>query len=206
MVTRKVLFFFLTICSVSGFAQTDHEKQGMQALMKGDFRSAVSVLEKADLNTPNNINVVKMLSYAYYQTGENKKSVTSYSKLLSLKSDDASAYYYRGKARLNIANDPKEAQSTLREEFYLAAIKDFTKAIELNSDNEIQYYQNRGIAYKDYGVFKSYSIKKPTDKVAVVNIFNNSIKDFQKILVAQPLRKDIIDLEKYVKAQITSLK
>ncbi len=206
MIIRKFLFLIFAFYSFSSFAQSDFEKQGMQALLKGDYKNAVSVLEKAEAKTPGNVNVIKMLSYAYYQTGDNKRCVTSYSKLLTLKSEDASAYYYRGKARLNIANDPKESQSQLREEFYLASIKDFTKAIEINSENEVQYYQNRGIAYKDYGIYKSYAAKKPAEKTAVIGLLNNSVKDFQKILVSQPLRKDIIDLEKYVKSQIASLK
>lgn len=202
---KKYLLICFTLFSLSAMGQSDFEKQGMQSLVKGDYKNAVVVLEKAKLKTPENSNVLKMLGYAYFQIGDNEKSITNYSKLLSLKPEDASALYYRGKARLNIANDPKNSLSQMREEFYLSSIKDFTKAIEVNSENEVQYHQNRGIAYKDYAIFKSFKVKKSADKVAVVSLFNNSQKDFQKILVSQPLRKDIIDLEKYVKDQIKSL-
>ena len=94
----------------------------------------------------------------------------------------------------------------MRENFYLSAIKDFTKAIEINGEEDIQILQNRGLAYKDYAIYKSYKIKKNTEKVACVALFNNSISDFQKVLTMQPLRKDIIGWVDYVKAQVTSLK
>lgn len=205
MIYKKYLLICFTLVSLSAMGQSDFEKQGMQSLVKGDYKNAVIVLEKAKLKTPENSNVLKMLGYAYFQVGENEKSITNYSKLLTLKPDDASALYYRGKARLNIANNPKNSLSQMREEFYLSSIKDFSKAIEVNAENDVQYHQNRGIAYKDYAIFKSFKAKKSADKQAVVGLFNNSQKDFQKILVSQPLRKDIIDLEKYVKEQIKSL-
>ncbi|RYG37264.1 MAG: hypothetical protein EOO01_30300 [Chitinophagaceae bacterium] len=107
---------------------------------------------------------------------------------------------------MNIASNPKEALNTMRDNFYQAAIKDFSRAIELNPEDDAQYYQNRALAYKDYGVFRSYKIKKAADKPPVIALFNNSISDFQKILIAQPSRKDITDWTKFVKDQIASLK
>ncbi|MNY38128.1 hypothetical protein D3C86_1727300 [compost metagenome] len=96
--------------------------------------------------------------------------------------------------------------NNLRENFYLAAIKDFTKAIEINGEEDPQLLQNRALAYKDYAIYKSYKIKTKAEKAACVAIFNNSVADFQKVLLVQPLRKDILSLIDYVKAQITSLK
>ncbi len=94
----------------------------------------------------------------------------------------------------------------MRDKFYIAAIKDFTKAIEINGEEDTQILQNRGLAYKDYAIFKSYKIKKSVDKAACIAIFNSSISDFQKVLTIQPIRKDIIGQIDYVKAQIASLK
>src|SRR5690606_28398233 len=179
---------------------------GTQAWMKGDYKLAVVQLEKAESKDPNNSNVLKMLGYSYFQCGDFENAIGAYTKLIRLKPDDYSAYYYRGKARLNIANMPKEAQNPMRENFYTSSIKDFTKAIEISGEEEIQILQNRGVAYKDYGIFKSYKIKKSADKNACIMLFNSSISDFQKILTMQPLRKDVISLVDYVKAQITSLK
>jgi len=200
---KKAILGLIIFSSTTTFAQ--HEKS-MQAMMKGDYKTAVTQLEKADTKTPDNAAVLKMLGYSYFQNGEYEKCISTYSRLLTLKPSEVSAYYYRGKARLNIANDPKESLNTMRENFYTAAIRDFTKAIEITGDEDTQMFQNRGLAYKDYAIFKSYKVKKSAEKVACVALFNNSIADFQKVLIMQPLRKDIIDWVTYDKAQIASLK
>lgn len=199
-----LLTVYFTITNVN--AQGNFEKQGTQAWMKGDYRTAVMHLEKAEANDQGNANVLKMLGYSYFQNGDFESAIGAYTKLIVLKPADYSAYYYRGKARLNIANTPKEALNQMRENFYTSAIKDFTKAIEINGEEDIQILQNRGVAYKDYGIYKSYKIKRNTDKAATVVVLNSAIADFQKILTLQPMRKDIVSLIDYVKAQVVSLK
>ena len=202
---KTLLLLFVTSTSISSYSQGNFEKMGTQAFMKSDYKNAVIQLEKADAGQAS-ANVLKMLGYSYFQNGDYENSISAYSRLITLKPMDYSAYYYRGKARLNIANAPKESLNQMRESFYLSAIKDFTKAVEINGEEDIQILQNRGIAYKDYAIFKSYKIKKSTEKSSCVTIFNNSIADFQKVLTVQPGRKDILNLVDYVKAQITSLK
>ncbi len=202
---KQAILGFIIISSTNSFAQNNGSKS-MQAMMNGDYKTAVNQLEKADAKTPDNANILKMLGYSYFQNGEFELSIKTYSRLILLKSSDISAFYYRGKARLNIANDPKESLNTMRESFYTAAIKDFTKAIELSGEEDTQMLQNRGLAYKDYAIFKSYKVKKSTEKAVCIGLFNSSIADFQKVLTLQPLRKDIIDWVTYDKAQITSLK
>ncbi|RZL34136.1 MAG: tetratricopeptide repeat protein [Pedobacter sp.] len=203
---KTLLLLFVTSTGLSSFAQSNFEKMGTQAYMKSDYKAAVVQLEKASASNPSNANVLKMLGYSYFQCADYENSIDAYSRLISVKPNDFSAYYYRGKARLNVANAPKESLNQMRESFYLSAIKDFTKAIEINGEEDVQILQNRGIAYKDYAIFKSYKIKKSTEKVLCVANFNNSIADFQKVLTLQPGRKDILNLVDYVKAQITSLK
>ncbi|SFG73555.1 tetratricopeptide repeat protein [Pedobacter insulae] len=203
---NKILLIVLFSSTFSSYAQNNFEKMGMQAWMKGDFKGAVAQLEKADNADPNNANVLRALGYSYFQCGDFENAISAYSRLITIKPNDYSAYYYRGKARLTIANAPKQALSQMRENFYVSAIKDFTKAIEINGEEDIQILQNRGIAYKDYAIFRSYKIKKSAEKTACVAVFNNSIADFQKVLTVQPLRRDIIDLMDYVKAQVASLK
>lgn len=204
---KKTLILFLVVSANVSFAQSgSYDKLGMQAMMKGDYKGAVAQLEKADSKTPNNPSVLKMLGYSYFQCGNFESSIETYSRLITVKPSDYSAYYYRGKARQNVANDPKESLNQMRDTFYLSAIKDFTKAIEINGEEDTQLLQNRGLAYKDYAIYKSYKIKKRVDKDACIALFNNSIADFQKVLTVQPLRKDIISLIDYVKAQIVSLK
>ncbi|MGY0040590.1 tetratricopeptide repeat protein [Pedobacter sp. NJ-S-72] len=204
---KKALILFLVVSANVSFAQSgSYDKLGMQAMMKGDYKGAVAQLEKADSKTPNNPSVLKMLGYSYFQCGNFESSIETYSRLITVKPSDYSAYYYRGKARQNVANDPKESLNQMRDTFYLSAIKDFTKAIEINGEEDTQLLQNRGLAYKDYAIYKSYKIKKRVDKDACIVLFNNSVADFQKVLTVQPLRKDIISLIDYVKAQIVSLK
>ncbi|RZL34246.1 MAG: tetratricopeptide repeat protein [Pedobacter sp.] len=186
-------------------AQGNFEKMGRQAFMKSDYKNAVVQLEKADGGQAN-ASVLKMLGYSYFQCGDYEQSISAYTRLIAVKPLDYSAYYYRGKARLNVANAPKESLNQMRENFYTSAIKDFSKAIEISGEEDVQILQNRGIAYKDYAIFKSYKVKKQAEKTACIAIFNSSIADFQKILTMQPLRKDIVGLVDYVKAQITSLK
>ena len=130
----KSIFLLLIITSISltSFAQGSYEKMGMQAWMKGDYKTAVMQLEKADRAVPNNVNVLRTLGYSYFQCGDFENAISSYSRLIVLKPTDYSAYYYRGKARLNIANTPKESLNQMRESFYTSAIKDFTKKFELN--------------------------------------------------------------------------
>ena len=203
---KTFLLLFVISTSTSSFAQSNFEKMGKQAWMNGDYKTAVVQLEKADAADQNNASVLKMLGYSYFQCSDFENSIAAYSRLITLKPNDYSAYYYRGKARLNIANAPKEALNQMRENFYTSAIKDFSKAIEINGEEDVQILQNRGLAYKDYAIFKSYKVKKAPEKTACVAIFNNSIADFQKVLTVQPLRKDIINWVDYVKAQVASLK
>ncbi|WP_421942777.1 tetratricopeptide repeat protein [Pedobacter sp.] len=203
---KHTILGLIIISSTSSYAQNSIDKKIMDAMLKGDYKTAVSQLEKSSTKDPNNVNVLKMLGYSYYQSGDYENSITTYSNLIVLKPTEVSAYYYRGKARLNVANDPKQSLNTMRENFYLAAIKDFTKASELSGEEDTQMLQNRGLAYKDYAIFKSFKAKKNLEKQACVALFNNSIADFQKVLTLQPLRKDIIDWITYDKAQITSLK
>jgi tetratricopeptide (TPR) repeat protein len=203
---QTILMLFVFSASTAFAQNSGYDKLGMQAMMKGDYKGAVNQLEKADTKSPNNANVLKMLGYSYFQCGDFENSIDTYSRLITLKPSDYSAYYYRGKARQNVANDPKESLNNMRESFYLAAIKDFTKAIEINGEEDTQLLQNRALAYKDYAIYKSYKIKTKVEKAACVAIFNNSVADFQKVLLVQPQRKDILSLIDYVKAQITSLK
>lgn len=204
---RTFLLLFVNVFALTSFAQqSNYEKMGTQAFMKNDFKAAVGQLEKADNSSPNNANVLKMLGYSYFQCGDFENAISAYSRLIVLKPNDYTAYYYRGKARLNIANAPKESLNQMRETFYTSAIKDFTKAMEINGEEDAQLLQNRGIAYKDYAIFKSYKIKKSAEKQACISIFNNSIADFQKVLTFQPLRKDIINWIEYVKSQVNTLK
>ena len=82
----------------------------------------------------------------------------------------------------------------------LGAIFDLTKAISIDpNDTSNKYYQTRGIAYREYGVFKLQTGAHYNDKMRGVNSLKASINDLQKVLADNPGRTDIsslIDLSK----------
>jgi tetratricopeptide (TPR) repeat protein len=186
--TAGLLFFILLSTIVMG--QSSYEKLGQKALIDGDFKLAVTNLEKAISADSNNVNTLYMLGYSYYHASNYKKAVSTFNRLISLKPAENSAYYYRGKARNIMATDSKGISNQEREKLLLAAIRDFSKAIQLNSD-DVKLYQNRALAYRDYGVLKAQKIPKFYDKTKAIEAFKSCIADFQKVLEFSPGRKDI---------------
>src|SRR5690606_24918755 len=75
-----------------------HVRLGQKALIDGDFKAAAGHLQKALPAEANDPNVMYMLAYSQYQIGEYKKALDAFSKVIALRPDHESAYYYRGKA------------------------------------------------------------------------------------------------------------
>ena len=186
--TTGLLFFILL--STIALGQSSYEKLGQKALIDGDFKLAVTNLEKAIAADSNNVNTLYMLGYSYYHAANYKKAVTTFNRLISLKPAENSAYYYRGKARNIMGTETKNLTNLEREKLLLASIRDFSKAIQLNTD-DVKLYQNRAIAYRDYGVLKAQKIPKFYDKTKAVEAFKSCITDFQKVLEFSPGRRDI---------------
>ncbi|MBC7745967.1 MAG: tetratricopeptide repeat protein [Flavobacterium sp.] len=186
--TFSLIFFVLL--SGSAISQNTYQKMGQKALIDGDFKLAVTHLEKAISTDSNNVNTLYMLGYSYYHATNYKQSVATFNRLISLKPDENSAYYYRGKARNIMATEVKNLSNTEREKLLLASIRDFSKAIQIN-ENDVKLYQNRAIAYRDYGVLKAQKIAKFYDKTKATDAFKSCITDFQKVLTFSPGRKDI---------------
>lgn len=184
-----LLFFILT--ANFSFAQSSYHKMGQKALIDGDFKSAVINLEKALATDSNDVNTLYMLGYSYYHSSKYKQAVAIFNRVISLKPLENSAYYYRGKARSIMANETKGMANVEREKLLLATIRDFSKAIELNGE-DVKLYQNRAIAYRDYGVLKGQKIPNFYDKTKATSAFRSCIADFQKVLNITPDRKDII--------------
>ena len=188
-------------------AQNAYFKLGQQAVMDGDFRSAVAHLEKACITDSTNANALWMLGYSYYHSDNYKKSITAYTKVIAIKPADAMAYYYRARAKSYLGKD-NQATPADKELYLLGAIVDFTKAISINNDpSDSKYYQNRGIAYREYGMFKLQSNTHFYDKVRGVNALKASVVDLEKVLNDNPSRNDIavlIDQSKEKLIQATS--
>jgi len=195
-----VIVSFLVITTIeTALAQNAYVKLGQQALMEGDFKTAVSHLEKACLIDSTNASALWMLGYSYYHSENYKKSIAAYTKEISVSPLDASAYYYRARAKSYMGKD-NQFSTAEKEKYLIGAIFDLTKAISIDpNDSSNKFYQTRGIAYREYGVFKLQTASRYADKVRGINSLKASISDLEKVLADNPSRADIsalIDLSK----------
>ena len=176
----SVIFSFLLIASLENVsAQNAYVKLGQEALMDGDFKAAVAQLEKACLIDSTNANALWMLGYSYYHSENYKKSVAAYTKELAINPTDASAYYYRARAKGYLGKD-NELSVADKEKYLLGAIFDLTKAIAIDpNDSSNKFYQTRGIAYRDYGIFKLSAPGHYFDKNRGINSLKASIADLE---------------------------
>ncbi|HEY0246469.1 MAG TPA: hypothetical protein VGC01_12955 [Mucilaginibacter sp.] len=191
-----VILSFLIISSVEPLlAQNAYVKLGKQAFIDGDFRAAVMQLEKACLIDSTNSNALWMLGYSYYHSDNYQKSITAFTKEISITPTDAYAYYYRARAKSHLGADAQLSPAE-REKYLLSAIFDYTKAIDVNpNDSKIaSFYQNRGIAYREYGIFKLQANSRTYDRLSGIKALKASIDDLQKVLTNDPNRSDITSL------------
>ena len=180
-------------------AQNAYVKLGQKALMDGDFKAAAAQLERACIIDSTNSNALWMLGYSYYHSENYKKSIAAYSKELLINPTDATAYYYRARAKSFLGKD-EQLPAAEKEKYLIGAIFDLTKAIAIDPDGtKNRYYQTRGIAYREYGVFKLTATGHYYDKVRGINSLKASINDLEKVLADNPDRPDIsalIDLSR----------
>jgi tetratricopeptide (TPR) repeat protein len=183
----SALLSFLVVSSSFevAVAQNAYFKLGRESFVEGDFRSAVMQLEKSCIIDSTNANAQWMLGYAYYHNENYRKSVVAYTRAIDLKPADASAYYYRARAKGYLAKDIS-ATAADKEKYLLGAIVDFSKSIEIEPD--AKSYQNRAIAYRDYGLFRLQPDTRFYDRVRGINSLKASIADFEKVLNDQPGR------------------
>jgi len=202
----SILVSLLVISSFDAtYAQNAYVKLGQQAFMDGDFKSAIQQLERACSVDSTDANALWMLGYSYYHSDNYKKSIAAYTKVIAIKPTDASAYYYRAKAKSYLAKDNTLPPAD-KERYLLGTIFDLTKGIEINSDpNDIKFYQNRGIAYRDYGIFKLQPNAHFYDKTRGINSLKASIADLEKVLTMDPSRSDISSLIDFSKGKLADL-
>ncbi|WP_428330249.1 tetratricopeptide repeat protein [Mucilaginibacter sp.] len=191
----SVIISFLIISSLENTsAQNAYVKLGQQALMDGDFKVAAAQLEKACLVDSTNANALWLLGYSYYHSENYKKSITAYNKEIAINPVDANAYYYRARAKSYLGKD-NQMSAADKEKYLYGAIFDLTKAISIDpNDKKNKYLQTRGIAYREYGVFKLQSNGHAYDKVRGINSLKASIADLERVLADNPGRMDISSL------------
>jgi tetratricopeptide (TPR) repeat protein len=201
-----VILSLLIISSVEGvYAQNAYVRLGRQSFMDGDFKAAIQQLERGCMKDSSDVEALWMLGYSYYHSDNYKKSITAYTKVLSIRPTDASAYYYRARAKAYMAKD-NQLPPTEKERCMLGAIFDFTKAIEVSSDpSDVKLFQNRGIAYQDYAMFKLQQSSHMYDKARAISSLKASINDFEKVLNVDASRSDIYQLLDFSKAKLADV-
>ena len=202
-----IVLSFLIVTTICASAQNAYFKMGQQAFFDGDFKSAVSHLEKSCIIDSTNASALWMLGYSYYHSENYKKSIQAYNKVIAIKPADGSAYYYRARAKSYLAKDTHQTDAD-KEKNLLGAIFDYTKAISVDpSDNQnnVKFYQNRAIAYRDYAEFKLQPNSHFYDKGLAVNSLKAAIIDFEKVLSDNPNRSDISNLMESAKSKLTSI-
>ena len=193
----SVIISFLAVFSFeAGIAQNAYVKLGQQALYQGDFKAAAAQLEKACLVDSTNANAFWMLGYSYYHSENYRKSIAAFTKEIGINPTDAMAYYYRARSKGYLGKD-NQLSAAEREKYLLGAIFDLTKAIAIEPNDT--KFQTRGIAYREYGIFKLQNGNHSYDRSRGINSLKASINDLEKVLASNPGRMDIsslIDLSK----------
>jgi tetratricopeptide (TPR) repeat protein len=163
-------------------AQNAYIRLGQQAYIDGNFKAAVMQLEKGCLIDSTNANALWMLGYSYYHSDNYNKSVAAFSKEIAITPADPSAYYYRARAKSHLGKDSQVPAD--KEKYLLGAIVDFSKAISINPNDPkmLSFYQNRGITYQDYAMFKLQNNSRFYDKARGIAALKASIADLQKVL------------------------
>ncbi len=197
----SVIISLLIVASVKPImAQNSYVRLGKQSLLDGKYKLAVMQLEKAYLIDSTNTNALFMLGYSYYQSQNYAKSIATFTRELAIAPNEAPAYYYRARAKTHMGKDLGLVPAQ-REKHLLGAIIDYTLGIAANPNDEkiTSFYQNRGIAYREYAVFKAQANLPTYDKARAIKALKASIDDLEKILAAEPNRNDIatqLDLSK----------
>jgi tetratricopeptide (TPR) repeat protein len=201
-----ILVSFLVISSVEHAAsQNAYIKLGQQAYIEGNFKAAITQLEKGRLIDSTNANALWMLGYSYYHSDNYVKSITAFTKEIAIEPADAHAYYYRAKAQFRLGTESQNPAE--KEKYLLGAIMDFTKAIAINpAEAKItSFYQNRGLAYKDYGSFRLQTNTKFFDKTRCISAWKAGLADLQKVYDADRSRDDISALIDALKAKLDAV-
>lgn len=181
----------LTIACGTASAQiSSFERLGQKAMMGGEFSSAANYFEKAYATDKSNMNALWLMGYSSFHAGDYNKAINDFDRLVEMKPTEVAAYYYRAKAKVLLSEGLKDYQSSEHQTLLLSAIKDFSTAIDL-SPNDMKLFQNRGLAYQAYGVFRSQKITDANSKTAAISAINLSINDFQKVLNENAGRRDI---------------
>lgn len=190
MKTQFILVLTISLLANVAWAQTPYERLGQKAMTGGQFTAAAGYFEKAYQEDRSNMNALWLMGYSNYHAAAYEKCIGAFNRLIAMKPTETAAYYYRGKAKVLYAASIKDAKSADRENLLCGAIKDFTSALDL-TPNDYKLFQNRGLAYQEYAIYKSQKIADVYNKSVAINACNSSIADFNKVLEESGFRRDI---------------
>ena len=137
----------------------EHINKGIQFGEKGEFQKAISEFNEVLQLDPKNIHAYNNLGVVYYRLGNVDEVISTYTKAIDLGIADANMYFFRGLMYGKYKNEDAKA------------VKDYSKAIELNS-NFTRAYLNRGFAYS----FLNMPDKAIADYNKVVELNPNDLK------------------------------
>lgn len=189
--TLALAMLTLTVSAQQEEHKNPNVRLGQKALLDGDFKSAVSHLEKALPTEANDPNVLYLLGYSQFQSADFTKAASTFGKVVSLDAKNANALYYKAKANNVLAVDKVSKLSVAQKEQLLqSVVEDYSKAIAINA-NDAKLYQNRAVAYRDLGILKGTEGTAGYNKQIATTAYNNAVADYEKVLKYDATRKDI---------------
>lgn len=194
-VAMAIMSLFMVSVANAQSTETVHSnpnvRLGEKALLDSDFKTAASYLKKALPAEANDPNVLYMLGYSEYHSGDFRGAVQSFQKVIELAPENPTAYYYRAKANNTLAVSTEiKSTNANRERMLNEAITDYTRAIEL-TPKDVKLYQNRAVAYRDLGILLGTAGTPNFNKAKAAEAYDKSIVDFEEVLKITPGKKDI---------------
>lgn len=114
---------------------------------------ALKMCKKALKIEGETVDLCKLLGEIYNELGYYLEAIECFGKVLKLKKD-SDAYFFRGIAYCNLAMELTNSEEYVKGEvsdLYEEAINDYDKAIELDSENVILYYNRAELGYEIFG-------------------------------------------------------
>lgn len=204
---KVALIVVLGLISVGLYAidGKDSEKKAKEFLKKGDLKGVVETLSPVLYADTLSSEALFMLGYSNFHLGHFEEAIKSFSFLINKDVKFPEAFYYKGKAQMNLAAKYAWNVGKIKEDLMQDAIASFASAVELNP-SEGNYLLSRGIAYMDYGIFKSQKFEETFNKRRAVNSLKLAIKNFEEVQMLHPSRHDITPLIKKATGYLEDLK
>ncbi len=112
-------------------------QEAQHSFVEGDLHKSIELIEKAEAEGCNPVNVHLSMGAAYLQLKESDHAIVELEKVLEIDPENERAYYYRGIAYL-------------RKGEYESAEKDLTRSIERNHERGVAFFA-RGLVHAELG-------------------------------------------------------